>query len=366
MTPEDYDKFTFTDCSLVDDILSDQEQLNLIDCLMVERPLRYDQMDRQVYDRWISPTGDYFYLRLVGLVGKSRVLEAENKSKTFKGRQEALKYCWYKPSMRKMLISWWPSKSVWSKGGVGKSIKIPFHFSLLSTRMFLSPKFKWRKEIYLTQLEQVKQHWELEDDISDLSLQRTNPFLLVTMLEPEHKKEQMEALIEVFGNLNVVFLVVNDHTYLIESRREPKIKRKSKGLTTESAARRNGFGSYYAEDHKTPKQKRVIKGHVKSGHMKGKKLSKEELKKIKEEVFYTNPKLYLVRRIRALFLCIKRWPNSVDRYRKELQETIDRMLEESILSPEEMEEVGWCGIRDEVEINPNKSLNRKILDKLKS
>jgi len=105
--------------------LSDLEQFNMLDLVMIEKP-----PSKKAYN-------EGFYHEAFKHIGNLAV--RYDRGDTPHGRVQALQYCFTKPSMRKVLIHWRP-RTVECISVFDTTLKFrPFNFAYLSTYMRLKP-----------------------------------------------------------------------------------------------------------------------------------------------------------------------------------------------------------------------------------
>jgi hypothetical protein len=256
--------------------LSDLEQFNMLDLVMIEKP-----PSKKAYN-------EGFYHEAFKHIGNLAV--RYDRGDTPHGRVQALQYCFTKPSMRKVLIHWRP-RTVEYISVFDTTLKFrPFNFAYLSTYMRLKPKFRWTKKQYISQLNQVKELWMYEDDISPESFLQEESKVVLGMLEPDNSEEQMESIREVFGGWNILFILYKDPSYDKAIRMEgAKLKAKSVSAS-EEAYLKNGWTTTQRAGFRTSTLAKIKSQGVRKRKTREEiRIAEEARQKFREE----NPLRYL-------------------------------------------------------------------------
>lgn len=265
--------------SLIDDCLSDLSQFNMVDVLMLERP----PSKKNYYSG--------FYKDLKGHIGDIEVKYDHHKD--YKYRVKDLQYCYYKPSMRKVLISWQPRSTEVS---YKKNTRwLPFNFAFLSTYMRLKPAWKWTKKQYVSQLKQVEELWKYEDEIMPADYMKVDPLVCVGLLEPDHAEEQLESIREVFKGYNIIFILYDDLEYHKAIRLEgAKEKRKGK-VPNLDVYMRNGWTDTRFTGMERSTRRKMLREDIKAKR----KGNREALEAARDQYRQDNPLIYLGQLLRG-------------------------------------------------------------------
>lgn len=270
--------------SLVED-LKIAENVNAIDCLYLEKPA-----NRETYN-----TG-WFYGDLGGVIGK--IDQNYDRITDHSARTKDLQHDWFNAKYRKMKMAFIVRSHSIAHSEDGIKRTQPYNLALGASYLMQKPKSVWKRELYKSQIKQLIDFWKYEDEILPEDYTDDDmKCVMVSMLENNHKEEQLEVLNELFDNFNVIIVLYDDKEYdRASALKAPKrVITKYKEWTVEGYIKRG-----WADTRRAGHTKRYLSSMKPRGLKPRHKLTKEQQEEVKRSWREANPVQHLQNLVKAL------------------------------------------------------------------